>query len=146
MFSKRSLSRILFGVYLFPLLLVVTSLSVPPADLPLCGLMFGLAVVGSFMSRHDSRIWRIIWVGALTASILFGVLEVVAGYRIAHRRSHSESATVLQYCAAITPSNTALQPTATALAVLRMSWSRLMACSFRWHHHGRRGRGSALDR
>jgi len=106
-FSKRSLSRNLFGVYLFPLLLVVTSLSIPPADLPLCGLMFGLAVVGVFISRHDSRIWRIIWVGALTASILFGVLQVVAGYRIAHRRSHSESATALQYCAASTPPNTA---------------------------------------
>jgi hypothetical protein len=68
--------------------------------------MFGLAVVGLFMSRHDSRIWRIIWVGALMASILFGALRVVAGYRIAHRRSHSESAAALQYCAAVTPSNT----------------------------------------
>ncbi len=113
-FSKRSLSRILFGVYLFPLLLVLTSLSIPPADLPLCGLMFGLAVVGLFVSRHDSRIWRIIWVGALIASVMFGVLELVAGERIAHGRSHSESATPLQYCAASTPSNTALEPTPTA--------------------------------
>ena len=89
-FSRRSLSRILFGVYLFPLLLVLCSLSVPPADLPLCGLMLVLAVVGLILARHESRIWRILWIGALIGSILFGVLEIVAGKRIVHQQLHSE--------------------------------------------------------
>ena len=86
--NRRSLSRILFGVYLLPLFLVCFSLSVPPADLPLCGLMFALAVGGLILVRRDTRFWRVVWTTALIASVLFGVLELVAGKRIAHQFSH----------------------------------------------------------
>ena len=48
-FNRRSLLRMLLGVYLFLLSVVCFSLSVPPADLPLCGLMFALAVAGVFL-------------------------------------------------------------------------------------------------
>jgi 4-amino-4-deoxy-L-arabinose transferase-like glycosyltransferase len=89
--NKRSVLRVLLGVYLFPLYLVVFSLSVPPNDLPICGLMFALAGVGYMLARRESRAWRLIWVIALAISVLCGVLEVVAGQRIARRRSHHES-------------------------------------------------------
>jgi hypothetical protein len=89
--NKLSLLRILVGVYLFPLYLVVFSLSVPPADLPLCGLMFVLAGAGFLLARHESRAWRLVWVLALVASVLCGVLQVVAGHRIARQRSHHQS-------------------------------------------------------
>jgi hypothetical protein len=85
--NRRSLLRVLLGIYLFPLSLVCLSLSVPPADLPLCGLLFVLAVVGFALARRESRAWRFIWIGALIVALVFGVLEVVAGRRIAHQRS-----------------------------------------------------------
>ena len=89
--NKLSLLRILLGVYLFPLSLVIFSLSVPPGNLPLCGLTFVLAGIGFLLARHESRAWRLVWVIALTVSVLCGALEVVAGQRIAHQRSHHES-------------------------------------------------------
>ena len=89
--NKQSLLRILIGVYLFPLSLVCFSLSVPPGDLPLCGLMFVLAGFGFILARQESRAWRLIWLSALIVSVVCGVLEVVAGQRIAGQRSHHES-------------------------------------------------------
>ena len=85
--NKRSWLRMLLGVYLFPFSLVCFSVSVPPGDLPLCGLMFVIAVVGLVLGRHESRIWRLIWTNALVVSVLCGVLEVVAGKRIARQRA-----------------------------------------------------------
>jgi hypothetical protein len=89
--KKLSLLRIHLGVYAFPLFLVIFSLSVPPADLPLCGLMFVLAGAGFLLARHENRAWRLIWFIALIASVLCGALEVVAGRRIAHQRSQHQS-------------------------------------------------------
>ena len=89
--NKQSWLRVLFGVYLFPLSLVCFSLSVPPADLPLCALMFVLASVGLFLARGESRAWRVIWTSALIVSIVCAVLEVVAGQRIARQSSKHES-------------------------------------------------------
>ncbi|MGD0413063.1 MAG: hypothetical protein ABSC18_15335 [Verrucomicrobiota bacterium] len=89
--NKRSLLRVLLGVYLFPLYLVVFSLSVPPADLPLCGLMFVLSVLGLVLARRDIRAWRVVWTGALITSIIFAVLEIIAGQNIAHQRSKHDS-------------------------------------------------------
>jgi hypothetical protein len=89
--NKQSVLRVLLGVYLFPLFLVVFSLSVPPGDLPLCGLMFVLAGFGLVLARRESRAWRVIWLSALIVSVLCGVLEVVAGQRIARQRSRRES-------------------------------------------------------
>jgi hypothetical protein len=90
-FNKRSLLRVLLGVYLFPLYLVVFSLSVPPGDLPLCGLMFALPGVGFMLAHRESRAWRLIWLSALVVSVLCGILEAVAGQRSARQRSHHES-------------------------------------------------------
>ena len=84
--NKRSVLRVLVGVYLLPLWLVFFSLSVPPTDLPLCGLMFGLAVLGLVLAWRESRAWRIFWISALILSVVLGVLEVMAGKRIAHQR------------------------------------------------------------
>ena len=89
--NKQSVLRVLLGVYVFPLFLVVFSLSVPPADLPLCGLMFGLAGVGFILARRESRAWRLIWLSALIVSVLCGVLEVMAGQRTARQRSRHQS-------------------------------------------------------
>ena len=89
--NKRSWLRVLLGVYFFPLYLVIFSLSVPPADLPLCGLMFVLSAFGLVLARRYSRAWRVIWISALIMSILCGVLEVVAGQRIARQRSKHDS-------------------------------------------------------
>lgn len=89
--NKRSLLRVLCGVYLLPLFLVCFSLGVPPADLPLCGLMFALAAFGLFLSRRESRAWRIVWMIALIASVIFGALEIIAGRNIAHQRSLHDS-------------------------------------------------------
>jgi hypothetical protein len=89
--NKRSLLRVLLGVYLFPLYLVVFSLSVPPRDLPLCGLMFALSGFGFVLARRETRAWRLIWLSAFVISVLCGVLEVVAGQRIARQRSHHQS-------------------------------------------------------
>jgi hypothetical protein len=89
--NKKSVMRVLVGVYLFPLYLVICSLSVPPADLPLCGLMFGLAVFGLVLARRESRVWRIVWTSALIVSILCGVLEIIAGQHIARQRAKHDS-------------------------------------------------------
>jgi len=90
--NKLPLLRILVGVYLFPLFLVCFSLSVPPGDLPLCGLMFVLAVFGFMLARRESRAWRLVWLSALIVSLLCGALEVVAGQRVAHQRLHHQTA------------------------------------------------------
>jgi len=79
--------RILLGVYAFPLLLVIFSLSVPPGDLPLCGLMLILAVAGLALGWGQSRTWRLIWMSALILSMLCGALEIVAGHRIGRQSS-----------------------------------------------------------
>jgi glucose-6-phosphate-specific signal transduction histidine kinase len=89
--NKRPLLRVLLGVYLFPLYLVVFSLSVPPADLPLCGLMFVLSVFGLVLARREIRAWRVVWTGALIASIILAVLQIIAGRNIAHQRSKHDS-------------------------------------------------------
>ena len=85
-FDRRSVLHILVGVYLFPLYLVCFSLSVPPADLPLCGLLLVLAVVGYILARRESRRWRIFWIAALIFASVSGVLEIVAGRHIAQQR------------------------------------------------------------
>src|ERR1035437_10858666 len=85
--NKRSWLRVLLGFYAFPLLLVYSSLSVPPADLPLCGLMFLLSALGFVLARRESRTWRVIWASAVIVSLLCGALEVAAGNRIAQQRS-----------------------------------------------------------
>jgi hypothetical protein len=106
--NKQSLLRILIGVYLFPLSLVCFSLSVPSGDLPLCGLMFVLAGFGFMLARRESHAWRLVWLSALILSVLCGALEVVAGQRIAHQRSHHESSV----------KRTAANPTAVATVPL----------------------------
>jgi hypothetical protein len=111
--NKQSLLRILIGVYLFPLSLVCFSLSVPPGDLPLCGLMFVLAGFGFTLARRESRAWRLVWLSALILSVLCGALEVVAGQRIAHQRSHHESSVKRK------PANPAAAATVPLLAVRR---------------------------
>jgi hypothetical protein len=80
-FFKRSLSPVLFGVYLFPLYLVWFSATEPPADLLLCGLMFALVGIGLVLSRHDSLIWRLLWTGAMILAAVLGALRVVARIR-----------------------------------------------------------------
>lgn len=89
--NRRSVLRVLLGVYLFPLYLVVFSLSVPPHDLTLCGLLSVLAGIGFVVARRESRAWRLIWLGALLTSVLFGILEMVAGQRTERQRSLHES-------------------------------------------------------
>lgn len=92
-FDKRSPLRILAGIYLFLLFFISFSLSVPPADLPLCGLMFVLAAIGVVLSRLESPGWRIFWIAALIIALASGVLEFVAGKRL--ERQHSEHAVTL---------------------------------------------------
>lgn len=89
--KRQSLLRVLLGVYLFPLYLVVFSLSVPPRDLPLCGLMFALGGFGFLLARREGRAWRLIWLGALVIAVLCGILEVLAGQSISRQRSHQQS-------------------------------------------------------
>jgi hypothetical protein len=89
--NKRSVLRVLLGVYLFPFYLVVFSLSVPPADLPLCGLLFVLAVFGLVLGRRESRAWRVVWTFALIMSVVFVVLQFIAGRNIAHQRSKDDA-------------------------------------------------------
>lgn len=89
--NKRTCLRVLLVAYFFPLSLFWFSLSVPPADLPLCGLMFAWAVLGLILARGESRTWRAIWLSALILSILGGALEFVAGKRIAHQHADNSS-------------------------------------------------------
>jgi hypothetical protein len=98
----RFLLWVVFACYLVPLLLVLGSLSVPPADLPLCILMFFVAAVGLVLAWRATRIWRLIWLGALAASVLLGALEIIAGRRLAHRHAAGASSA---------PPNLALQAT-----------------------------------
>jgi hypothetical protein len=101
--SKPSLLRILLGVYVFPLLLVVFSLGVPPGDLPLCGLMLILAVLGLMLAWRERRPWRVIWMAALILSVLCGGLEIVAGQRIARQRSRKKSSAANPTGAVVAP-------------------------------------------
>jgi hypothetical protein len=101
--NKRSLLRILLCVYLFPLYLVCFSLSVPPADLPLCGLMFVLAAFGLILARRERRAWRVVWTIALIVSILFAVLEIVAGKHLARQHSKHDSSMRLTIPSSVIP-------------------------------------------
>ena len=76
--NKRSVLRVLSGIYLFPLYLVCFSLGVPPADLPLCGLMFVLSAFAMPLARRESRAWLVVWIGAFAVSIIFGALQIIA--------------------------------------------------------------------
>ena len=89
--NRKSVLRVLMGIYFFPLYLVICSLSVPPADLPLCGLMFAIAAFGLVLARRESRAWRVVWTIALIVSILCGVLEIIAGQHIARQHSKHDS-------------------------------------------------------
>jgi hypothetical protein len=88
-FSKRSLLLALLAVYFFFCSFVFLSLSIPPADFPFCGAMFVISVWGLFAATGESRVWRLIWVGALLGAILCGALELISGARIAHQH-HAE--------------------------------------------------------
>jgi hypothetical protein len=83
--------RVLLVMYLISLSIAGTSLSVPPADLPICEWMFILSSFGLYLARRETRAWRVIWTSALIASVLCGALEVIAGQLIAHHRSKSDS-------------------------------------------------------
>jgi hypothetical protein len=83
--------KVLLVVYLFTFLLVCFSLSVPPAEMPLFVLMLCIAAIGIAVSFRESRRWRIIWIIALTISILGGTLDVIAGKRIARERLKNEA-------------------------------------------------------
>ena len=76
--NRQSLLRILAGVYLFPLYLVCFSLGVPPSDLPLCALLFALAVFGLVLARKESRVWGLFWGGALVVSVAFATFQIAA--------------------------------------------------------------------
>ena len=89
--NKRSLLRILLGVYLFPFYLVCFSLGVPPSDLPLCGIMFVIATFGLILAWRESRFWRGFWTGALIVSVLCGILEITTGQRVAWQHSKNDS-------------------------------------------------------
>lgn len=86
-FDRRSPLRMLAGIYLFLLFFISFSLSVPPADLSLCGLMFVLGAIGVVLSRRECRGWRIFWIAALILALASGVLEIIAGKRIERQRS-----------------------------------------------------------
>jgi len=81
--NRRSWLRILFGVYLFPLFLFSFSLSVPPGDLPICAMMFVIAVLGLILARREHHTWLRIWALALIVSLLCTASEIIAGRRIA---------------------------------------------------------------
>jgi hypothetical protein len=85
--KKQSRLLILLFIYLFVCSLIFLSLSVPPADFPICVMMFVVAVVGLVIAWRESRVWLLIWIGALAASIMFGALELLSGRIIAHQRS-----------------------------------------------------------
>jgi hypothetical protein len=85
--KKSSALWILLIFYLFFCSFVFLSLSVPPADFPFCIMMFIIAVVGLAIAWQESRVWRLIWMGALVASIMCGSLELIAGHRIANQLS-----------------------------------------------------------
>jgi hypothetical protein len=88
-FSKRSLLLALLVVYFIFCSFVFLSLSIPPADFPFCVAMFVVAVWGLFAAAGESRVWRLIWIGALVGAILAGALELISGARIAHQH-HAE--------------------------------------------------------
>jgi hypothetical protein len=84
---RLSTLRVLAGVLVLPLYLVVSSLSVPPNDLPLYGIIFLLAICGLAVAHKEDRGWRIFRGIVLVLSVAFGTLEVLAGKRIARLRS-----------------------------------------------------------
>jgi hypothetical protein len=116
--NKRSWLRVLLGVYAFPLLLVCSSLSVPPADLPLCGLMFLLAALGFVLGWRESRTRRVIWASAVIGALVCGALEVAAGNRITRQRSGHGSGVG--------------HTTANPRPGVDAGWAVLFACSRAW--------------
>jgi hypothetical protein len=98
--NRRFFLRMLLVVYLFLFFLVSFSLSVPPSDLPLCGLMFAVAALGLVLGYRENRAWRMIWTIALIVSVLLGALEIVAGKSIARQRSKSASSSTTYFSSA----------------------------------------------
>lgn len=84
---KRQIIRVLLAVYSMLFLFTVFSLSVPPHDLILFVAFFLIAVVGFLMARAEGRSWKLIWIVALTIAILGGLLEILAGKRLAEHRA-----------------------------------------------------------
>jgi hypothetical protein len=127
--NRRFFLRMLLVVYLFLFFLVSFSLSVPPADLPVCGLTFVVAALGLVLARRESRAWRVIWTIALIFSILRGVLEVVAGNHIAHQRSKSASNSTTYFPMAARMESSCLRSMSVAVpatmcpAMLRKMWA-----------------------
>ena len=78
----RTRGRIIV-LFLFLLALVCFSLSVPPGDLFLFGVMLAIAAAGTTLCLNENRKWRLLWAIAIAISVLGGILEIVAGKRIA---------------------------------------------------------------
>jgi len=84
---KRFIIKLLLVIYVFLFLLAgPISLSVPPADLPVFGLMLGIAVAGLILCRREGRRWKVVWTTGLVISVLGGALEIAEGKRIATLR------------------------------------------------------------
>jgi len=133
--NKRFFLRMLLVVYLFVFFLVCSSLSVPPADLPLCVLTFVIAALGLILARRESRAWRMIWTIALMFSVLRGAVEVVAGNRIAHQHSKNASSSNTYLSSAARMESSCFRSMSVAVpatmcpAMLRRMWA-LSAGSF----------------
>jgi hypothetical protein len=88
---RKPILRILSGIFLLPLALVCFSLSVPPADLPLLGIMILIGSKGLALSLRHNPKWRWFWSIALAMSVFGAALEIVASKRIASQRSQEEN-------------------------------------------------------
>jgi uncharacterized membrane protein YsdA (DUF1294 family) len=99
---KRSILRVLAGVFLLLLVLTGFSLSVPPADFLLFISMLVIAVLGLALSVKESKKWRLAWTVALIISLLGGALEIIAGKRLVRQRSKNESTAISQTAELVT--------------------------------------------
>jgi hypothetical protein len=135
--NKRFLLQMLLVIYLFVFFLVCSSLSVPPADLPLCVLTFVIGALGLVLARRESRAWRMIWTIALIFAVLRGALEVVADNRIAHQHSKNASSSNTYLSSAARMESSCLRSISVAVpatmcpAMLRRMWALSAGRSFK---------------
>ena len=89
-YMKLNCLKVLAVLFVFVLLLCLLSLGVPPDGLIYFIVLFALAIAGLVTSAKAASRWKIIWAVALCISLLGGILEIVAGKRLAHQRSQAE--------------------------------------------------------
>jgi len=86
---KRGLNKFFAIAYVATVIFACLSLSVPPNDLILFGILLFTAVLGAILNWKNRKL-RLAWSLAIVISLVGGIAEISAGRRLRQHRATKE--------------------------------------------------------